>query len=205
MAAHMLKTTFKNLIGGYSTLLADVVRSGVLTYPSVYSDNADVHCPRTQANIVYDHIVRSAVAKLPSSDFHMVRAKQRILFNFRDCCLIQFKKLRRNLKFSNFQTRQAELFERLGEIEGLPGLSVTIPLVTVGYVPKPFLAGIEGIFATFTQNHKPIWVDRLDDIEEPQNTIISILPNDPTPKPKKTRIRRTSTGDSATTFNKRQS
>ncbi len=191
----MLKSTFLKQIGDYSATLADVVRNAVESYPAVYQSTTDVHSKRTQANLVHDHMVRSAMERLPSSAFKFIRARQRNLFSFRDKFLIQFKKLNRNLRSSNYPTRQAELFDQLGGVEGLPGMEVNIPLLTVGYVARPFLSGIEGIFVTQTKDHSPLWIHRLDDEEDQQAQIISILkPTTPSTHVRKTRIRRTNTG-----------
>src|SRR5258708_30554249 len=149
----MDKSSFLSQIGDHAGTLARVVQNGVLTYPTSYNETLDVHSKRTQASLMHDHIVQQARTLLPAPDFHWIFSGQRNLFSFRDKFLIHFKKLRRNLTTSNYPTSQAEFLDRLGGINCLPGIDAVLPLLSVGYIMKPCLAGIEGVFVTQIQNH----------------------------------------------------
>jgi hypothetical protein len=190
----MSKSEIINRIGDHLSLLAKVVRTGFESIEHHYSDTAEVHTKRTTANLRYDHMIRTAKEILPKKDFHPIRAGRRSLFSFRDKILVQFKKLKRNLMTSNYPTKQADFFDKLGMVPSpsLPGIEESLPLISVGYVAKD-AHGLEGIFITRVVNHKPEWAQRIDDepTEEQQPPIISILPpNDPV-APKRSRIRRT--------------
>lgn len=190
IAVVMSKSQIINHIGGYLPLLARVVRNGFTAIDRQYSETTEVHSNRTRASIRHDHMVRAALEMLPREVFRLVRVGQRNLFSYRGILLLQFKKLKPSLTTSNYPTHQAELFNVVGEIAGLPGIGDPMPLLSVGYVARP-AHGLEGIYMSHIVNRQPAWVERLDDdSDEQQPPIISILsPNDPiTPPP--SRIRR---------------
>lgn len=154
---------FLQAVGQDLGLCADVVRSGFDAYYARHSQTAVSHSKRSRASLIHDYMVEFAVKTLPYPRFRLVTSRQRNLFNVEDKILIQFRKLNPELKPSNIQTQQAELFDMFGEVDGLPGISSRLPLITVGYLPKPYFSGIEGIFATHVKSKKPDWILRLDD------------------------------------------
>jgi len=190
----MSKSDILTALGIFLRPLAKVVRNGYECIDRHYPETAEIHTRRTTANLRHDHMIRSAMEILPQKDFHPIRAGRRSLFSFRDKFLLQFKKMKPNLTTSNYPTKQADFFDKLGEVPNptpnLPGIGDALPLINVGYVTKD-AHGLAGIFITRVVNHKPEWVHRLDDeADEQQPTpIISILPNDPT-SPTRSRIRR---------------
>lgn len=187
----MSKSEIIKRIGGYFPLFEKAVRKGFESHHRLYRDTAEVHSKRTQSNLRYDHTIRSASEILPKKEFRLIKMGKRTLFSFLGEMLVQFKKFDGNIMTSNVSTAQADQFDLLGEVGGLPGLLFPLPLITVGYVAREG-HGLEGIFMTRIINHRPAWVERLDrnKDDEQQPPIISILPNDPiTPKP--SRIRRT--------------
>jgi hypothetical protein len=192
----MSKSDILTALGTFLRPLGRVVRNGFESIERHYSETAELHTKRTTANLRYDHMIRCAMEILPSKDFHPVRAGRRSLFSFRDKFLLQFKKMKPNLTTSNYPTRQADFFDKLGEVPNpnptLPGIGDSLPLISVGYVSKD-AHGLAGIFITRVVNHRPEWVHRIDDDTSEQQTapITSILPpNDPI-TPKRSRIRRT--------------
>lgn len=192
----MNKDKFLELAGDHLPALRDVVYRSVTSYPEKYLDTLEIHSKRTQACLIYDHMIRTAKEILPQSHFVLVDVNQRKLFNYKDMLLLQFKKLNESLRTSNAFSHQNELFEQYGEVEGLFGPCI-LPLITVGYIPKPFLAGVEGVFVTRTVGHAPAWTHRIDG-EDDLPAISSILQQSPTPQHgRKSRIRRKNTEDGA--------
>jgi hypothetical protein len=186
----MSKSEIIKRIGGYFPHFEKAVRKGLESHHRLYSDTAEVHSKRTQSNLRYDHMIRAASETLPKKEFRLIQVGNRNVFSFRGEILVQFKKFNGKVMTSNYPTPQADQFDMLGEIGGLPGLLFPLPLISVGYVGREG-HGLEGIFMTRIVNHRPEWVERLDknDEDEQQPPIISILPNDPkTPPP--SRIRR---------------
>ncbi len=193
----MSKSQILTALGTYRSYLARVVRQGFDSIDRDYSATAEVHTRRTTANIRHDQMIRAAHEILPKKDFHSIHAVRRSLFSFKDKFLIQFKKLKPNLTTSNFPTKQADFFDKLGEVPNpnpaLPGIGDSLPLVTVGYVPKD-AHGLVGIFITHVVNHKPEWVERIDDADadgKEEASISSILPPNGSITAKRSRIRRT--------------
>jgi hypothetical protein len=186
----MSKSEIIKRVGGYFPQFEKAVRKGFESHPRSYSDTAEVHSKRTQANLRHDHMMRAASETLPRKAFRRIHVGNRDLFSYLGEILVQFKKFNRKVMTSNYPTPQADRFDQFGEIGGLPGLLFPLPLVTVGYVAREG-HGLEGIFITRIVNHRPEWVERLDknDEDEQQPPIISILPNDPT-TPTPSRIRR---------------
>jgi hypothetical protein len=186
------KSSFKTAIGDYRAALARVVRKGFEEYFEVYGAHAACHSKRSRASLIHDLMIKHAKKELPEKEFHYIVMDEREIFSFRGEFLIQFKKLKHSMVGSNYPTAQALLFEEDGEIEGLPGIATKLPLITVGYVPRQYFSGIEGIFATQTVEHRPQWVDRLTDEEDGQLPISSILKpqHDPSSQIQKSRIKR---------------
>lgn len=182
-------------------MLAEVVRNGFNSYPENYNGTTDSHSKRSRASLIHDHIIQCALQLLPRPEFHLIRTGQRNFFSFQDQFLVQFKKLGANLMTSNYQTRQACLFEMNGTTAGLFGPEEGLSIINVGYVPKPYFAGIEAIFATHTRNQALDWFHQLDE-DEGQSRIITITklpPNEnASPHHKKSRIRRIHFDDTAT-------
>jgi hypothetical protein len=187
----MSQSNITNRVGGYFPLIEKVVRKGFESLHRLYSDTAEVHSRRTQSNLRHDHMIRAGVELFPKRHFRLVRVGNRDMFLCRGI-LLQLKKFDRRVMTSNYPTSQADLFDQFGEIENaLPGLCEPIPLISAGYVAREG-HGLEGIFITQIVNHRPAWVIRLDEEDEQQQPIISILsPNDPI-SPTPSRIRRTS-------------
>ena len=187
----MTRETFINRIGEHADTLVGVVRNGVLSYPTQYNETLDVHTTRSQASLMHDHMIAEGKRSLPHPEFHWVKTRGRSLCNFHDCMLLQFKRLSHRMMPSNYPTHQAELIARMGSVDGLPGMDAVIPLITIGYVPRPFLDGIEGVFATYIENFRPVWAVRLDDAQEQELPAppISILPPPPNPHVPRTRSR----------------
>lgn len=185
----MLKSQVINSIGDHFPLFEKVVRKGFESHHRLYRDTAEVHSKRTQSNLRYDHMIRAALEELPRRLFRLIRAGKRTLFSYRGELLIQFKKLNRKVMTSNYPTPQAERFDLRGVVDGFPGLCEPLPLISIGYVAREG-HGLEGIFITQIINHRPSWVERLDDGDKQQPDIISILPNDDTAKTQRSRVRR---------------
>jgi hypothetical protein len=189
----MSKSEFINRIGDHFPLLAKVVRTGFESIERHYSDTAELHTKRTTANLRHDHMIRTAMEILPKQDFHPIYTGRRRLFSFRDNLLLQFKKLTRKFMTSNYPTKQADFFDKLGMVPSpsLPSIEDSLPLVSVGYIAKD-AHGLEGIFITRIVNHKPEWVHRIDDEpkEGQQPPVISILPPNDSITTKRSRIRR---------------
>jgi hypothetical protein len=196
----MHKSQVINSIGDHFPAFEKVVRNGFESHHRLYSETAEVHTKRTQANLRYDHMIREATKILPKRLFRLIRAGKRTLFSFRGELLIQFKMLNRKVTTSNYPTPQAERFDKTGEVDGLPGILKPIPLISIGYVARSGF-GLEGIFITQIVNHRPSWVHRLDSANEQQTSITSILANDePATQPSRVRrIHRRAAPDSGST------
>lgn len=188
----MSKSSFNSAIGNYRAVLARVVRNAFNDYFEIYSAQAADHSKCTRASLIHDLMIKHAKKLLPEKVFRYIVIGDREVFNFCSEFLIQFKKLKRSMLGSNYPTHQALMFSEDGEIDvGLPGIGGSLPLITIGYVPRQYFSGIEGIFATQTVEHRPQWVERLSEEEERQLPISSILkPNDTESKIQKSRIKR---------------
>jgi hypothetical protein len=158
----MTQREFIEQVGEHGPSLKDVVTAGFRAYHSQYEKNLPIHSTVARAALIHDHIVDEAKRVLSPLGFHFVRSGQRDWFNFGDRVLLQFKKLGRDCRPQNYPTVTAVLFEETGEAPSLPGILGSLPLITVGYIPKRYFEGIEGVFATRVVRRRPDWVCRLD-------------------------------------------
>jgi len=165
----------EELLKPYVDALNRCIQHGWDSYQNDYTSKHHILSARTRATIVFDEIIACAEQEFYGKDgVRFVRKSNSFMLYIGEKATIRFKKIKRNGRCSNIDTRQQVLFKAQAQLR-LPGM-LEGTLLHVGYLLNDIEKDINRKMVVCQLNNRVLW-----QFELKSEAVATVVPMEPTP------------------------